>query len=175
MNLGGMDIFDSPLPGEDHARVKEAVPAGDSPQGNARCARLMCREAARNAVCEHRLWTFCIPGMFFAEPPAKPRSTQVFKTRGHGRRSLHPPEQWGHPHLTAQEAELLGLSHLPAPAHTSTCPHSPTPAHTHTCPHLHLPTLTHTCPHPLTPTHPHTWLITANFSLTVTSLQRPPF
>ena len=139
MNLGGTDIFDSPLPGEDHARVKEAVLAGDSPQGNARCAQLTCREAACNVVCEHRPWTSCVPGTFFAEPPAKPRSTQVFKTRGHGG-------------AVSASSTAVGAS----TSHSAGSRASGPLTSARTCPHLHLPTLAYTCPHPLTPTHTHT-------------------
>ena len=150
MNLGGMDIFDSPLPGEAHAQVKKAVRAGDSPQGNARCTRLTCREAGCNSVCEHRLWTSCVPGRFFAEPPAKPRSTQVFKTRGHGGGGcLCILKSSGGIHIVQRRKPGFWASHI--------CPHPPTPLPAHTRPHLSTPH-THTCPHshPPTPTPAHT-------------------
>ena len=153
MHLGGMDIFDSPLPGED-PRVKEAVPAGDSFQGNARCARLTCREAGHNAVREHRPWTSCVPGTFFAEPPAKLRSTQVFKTRGHGGGGLCILESSGVIHISQRRKPGFWSSHIR--------PHPPTPAHT--CSHLpappHSPVPAHTCSHPLTPAQTHSHLPT---------------
>ena len=160
MNLGGMDIFDSPLPGEAHAQVKKAVLAGDLPQGNARCARLTCRETGCNSVCEHRLWTSCVPGRFFAEPPAKPRSTQVFKMRGHGGGGcLCILKSNGGVHIAQRRKPGFWASHIclhpstPPPAHTR--PHPPTPPLAHTHPHLPTPTPAHTsiCSHSPTPAH----------------------
>ena len=127
-------------------------------------------------VCEHRPWTSCVPGTFFAEPPAKPRSTQVFKTRGHGGGGLCILHSSGGVHISQRRKSGFWASHIclhlptPPPAHTR--PHPLTPTHTHTCPHLHLltpahtstrphpPIPTHTCPHLLTPAHTHPHLPT---------------